>query len=162
MALTSIEAGSEVREGNGANSISDGVTAQSRAQYGRVVWGAAQQVAEVCDLRRHETFVDIGSGVGNTVMQMACTIGCDSRGIELMERRVDTGHLFWDNIKTVISEREGGPVARGDCDDCRRERRISASAIFPALICAAVPPRQTLAIPLASSTSRMLAPDRRI
>jgi precorrin-6B methylase 2 len=36
----------------------------------------------VLRLERHEVFLDVGHGAGNTCLQAAYTIGCEARGIE--------------------------------------------------------------------------------
>jgi hypothetical protein len=56
---------------------------QRAAQYGRILWGAFVKVARALDLQPHDTYLDVGSGVGNTVLQAAYEFACHSRGIEV-------------------------------------------------------------------------------
>jgi len=82
-----IEKGRLVRGANSRILKQDG-TNQLRAQYGRILPDATNLLFEkILNLRREETFVDIGHGIGNTVLQAAHTIGCEARGIELVRDR---------------------------------------------------------------------------
>ncbi|GMH69053.1 hypothetical protein TL16_g05069 [Triparma laevis f. inornata] len=129
VAMTDIEAGGLVRTGNAAGSVS-GVT-QDRAQYGRLFFGATQKIAELTDLKASEIFVDVGSGVGNAPMQMACTVGCESRGIELMPDRHIVGHGYmWPAIEQAISERDGAPPRVGEVDLRQADLADAAVADF--------------------------------
>lgn len=109
--IEEIEEGSLVRAGNNALK---GSSKQSRAQYGRLMFGATQRVAEITSLKRSDIFLDIGSGVGNAVMQMACTVGCESRGIEIMHSRHLVADSMWASLRDALSRRTA-PVAIGDC-----------------------------------------------
>ena len=61
--LEEIEDGSGVRAGNGAGSVkADG---QGTAQYGRILTGATEDVANELGITDKDTALDIGSGVGN-------------------------------------------------------------------------------------------------
>jgi len=44
---------------------------------------------EIGGLQRGHSFVDIGHGLGNLPLQAAYTIGCESRGLELVGDRCD-------------------------------------------------------------------------
>ncbi|KAK7233113.1 glucose transporter [Aureococcus anophagefferens] len=113
VAMTDIEAGTLVRTGNAAGSVS-GAT-QDKAQYGRLFFGATRTVAELTNLKASEVFVDIGCGVGNATMQMACTVGCEARGIELMPDRHIVGHEhMWPALQHAIGERDGPPPKVGE------------------------------------------------
>lgn len=39
------------------------------------------------ELKSTDVFIDIGHGIGSVVLQAAFTRGCDSRGIELKQKR---------------------------------------------------------------------------
>ena len=76
-ALEDIEEGSGVRAGNGPGSVrADG---QGQAQYGRILTGASDDVANELGITDKDTALDIGSGVGNWPLQMAATRGCHAR-----------------------------------------------------------------------------------
>ncbi|KAJ8613655.1 hypothetical protein CTAYLR_003140 [Chrysophaeum taylorii] len=108
-ATSVMEKSSLVKEGNARVSS----RSQEKAQYGRLLFGATQKVIEILDIKRDETFVDIGSGIGNVVMQVACTVGCASRGLELMPDRVFVGSRILTDLEYLVSERGWG---MGDCD----------------------------------------------
>lgn len=109
--IEEIEEGSLVRAGN---NVLKGSSQQSRAQYGRFMFGAMQRVAEIASLKRSDVFLDIGSGVGNAVMQIACTVGCESWGIEIMHSRHIVADAMWASLRHALSRRTP-PVAIGDC-----------------------------------------------
>ncbi|KAJ3967774.1 histone methylation DOT1 [Lentinula raphanica] len=50
-------------------------------------------------LERHSTFVDLGSGIGNAVVQAAFMIGCFSYGIEIREELADLAQIFVKEFK---------------------------------------------------------------
>jgi len=82
-----IEEGRLVRGANSKILKRDG-TNQLKAQYGRILPNATNLLFEkIFNLQREETFVDIGHGIGNTVLQAAYTIGCEARGVEVISDR---------------------------------------------------------------------------
>jgi cyclopropane fatty-acyl-phospholipid synthase-like methyltransferase len=50
-----------------------------------------QRIFQLLDLQRDDIFLDIGSGIANTVLQAAFTVGCVSRGIEVVKDRHNIG-----------------------------------------------------------------------
>eukprot|EP00523_Entomoneis_sp_CCMP467_P006756 CAMPEP_0168720774 /NCGR_PEP_ID=MMETSP0724-20121128/1739_1 /TAXON_ID=265536 /ORGANISM="Amphiprora sp., Strain CCMP467" /LENGTH=566 /DNA_ID=CAMNT_0008767393 /DNA_START=1343 /DNA_END=3040 /DNA_ORIENTATION=+ len=63
-------------------------TGQTRAQYGRILPEATDNLLrEHLRLSRSDIFIDVGHGIGNTVLQAAYTIGCEARGIEVTSDR---------------------------------------------------------------------------
>lgn len=42
---------------------------------------------DIMGLQPDSTFVDLGHGIGNTCLQASYTIGCDSKGVELVDAR---------------------------------------------------------------------------
>jgi len=63
-------------------------TEQQTAQYGRILPGATDHLLRnILQVKMDEIFVDIGHGLGNTVLQASYTIGCKSRGIEVCKDR---------------------------------------------------------------------------
>jgi hypothetical protein len=63
------------------------VKTQTRAQYGRTSSSFVNQIVGLLDLKPSDKFVDIGSGIGTVVFQVAGTIGCDTSGIEICAGR---------------------------------------------------------------------------
>lgn len=49
-------------------------------------------------------FVDLGHGIGNTVLQAALTVGCDARGIEIVPERCRVAEQFHKLIFEYIEE----------------------------------------------------------
>ena len=135
-----VEKGGLVREGNNALSSaasSSGPShggsgrepsqtrhAQTRAQYGRIMFGATDDIRALTRLRRDEIFADIGHGIGNTVMQMACTVGCASRGVELMSSRAGVA------TRPTSPPRHGGFLRVCGFCSCQKPSRISRQSLF--------------------------------
>jgi hypothetical protein len=85
--LLDLEDSSLVRSANSKISKEE-TSYQERAQYGRLLEAACDDLLrKILCIQPNETFVDIGHGIGTLVLQAAYTIGCDARGIELVEDR---------------------------------------------------------------------------
>lgn len=68
---------------------------QGQAQYGRILPKAMQKVFhDVMGLQPDSIFVDLGHGIGNTCLQAAFTVGCHSKGIELVDARYFASEAF--------------------------------------------------------------------
>jgi hypothetical protein len=68
---------------------------------------ATQKIFDLTNLKRSDVFIDIGHGIGNAVIQAAVTVGCKSRGIELIEERYKVSCDFRDKFLEFINlERE--------------------------------------------------------
>ncbi|KAK5167464.1 Nucleosomal histone H3-Lys79 methylase [Saxophila tyrrhenica] len=61
--------------------------------YGELLPRFCSTIFAKTNLNKSHTFVDIGSGVGNVVLQAALEVGCDSWGIEMMPNPCDLGEL---------------------------------------------------------------------
>ena len=61
--------------------------------YGELLYDFVSDIFEATGLRADQTFVDLGSGVGNVVLQAALEIGCDSWGCEMMKNPCDLADL---------------------------------------------------------------------
>lgn len=64
-------------------------SAQDKAQYGRIFCDATQDLFEQ-HLKldpNHDVYLDVGHGIGNTVLQAAYVCQCEARGIEVVEDR---------------------------------------------------------------------------
>jgi len=81
--IEEIEKSSFVKDGN--NDV--GTAEQSRAMYGRIKIDATKKIFDLMELKSTDVFIDIGHGIGSVVLQAAFTRGCDSRGIELKQKR---------------------------------------------------------------------------
>jgi hypothetical protein len=79
-----IEGTKVFRAANGkiCKSDSDG---QLKAQYGRLLLDATSTMLSILEVTRHDVFLDIGHGIGNTCLYASYCIGCESRGIEVVK-----------------------------------------------------------------------------
>ena len=63
--------------------------------YGGVKESLVELIVERTRLGRHSSFLDIGSGIGQTCIQVAATVCCDAvRGIEIDRARYDSSILL--------------------------------------------------------------------
>jgi len=81
-----------------ANNNLPGLPNQLRAQYGRITFSAMKKLFELTRLLPEEIFLDIGHGIGNAPLQAGLTIGCESRGIEVVSERCDISKRFQDAV----------------------------------------------------------------
>jgi hypothetical protein len=101
-----IENGRRIRAAN-ASMVSEDTTGQRKAQYGRILPDATHRMLlDVLQVRAEDVFVDIGHGIGNTVLQAAYTIGCESRGIEVVKDRDWVSREFAAKLQTILNERK--------------------------------------------------------
>ncbi|GMH84239.1 hypothetical protein TrST_g692 [Triparma strigata] len=87
---TIVESTSLIRGANGRQK--EGAAGLVKNQYGRVKDEALLEILKFCginEIRNDQIFLDIGSGIGNAVYQMALMYGCESRGIEINKDRHD-------------------------------------------------------------------------
>ncbi|KAF4553838.1 Histone-lysine N-methyltransferase-like protein 7 [Elsinoe fawcettii] len=61
--------------------------------YGELLYALCSEMFKETGLRSDQVFVDLGSGVGNVVLQAALEIGCESWGCEIMKNPCDLGDL---------------------------------------------------------------------
>jgi hypothetical protein len=89
-------------------------TVQKKAQYGRLSFQATRVLfTQVASLKYFHLFLDIGHGVGNTVLQAAYTVGCESLGIELVNLRAERADVYADKCReynTLIHQQRDGKV----------------------------------------------------
>jgi hypothetical protein len=101
------------RRANSALSKEDTST-QEKAQYGRLMFKATSVIFErIMGLKYFHTFLDIGHGVGNTVLQAAYTVGCESRGIEVVEIRNNRAIAYQQKLAEVddlLNKKRDGKV----------------------------------------------------
>ena len=90
-----------VRGANSTVSRSDSKT-QARAQYGRILFDATERLfRNVLELNRDDVFLDVGHGVGNTVLQAAFVHQCEARGIEVIADRNALAVSFEDSLEKL-------------------------------------------------------------
>lgn len=61
--------------------------------YGELLPRFCKTIFDKVNLSQSNVFVDLGSGVGNVVLQAALQVGCDSWGIEMMKNPCDLAEL---------------------------------------------------------------------
>jgi hypothetical protein len=66
-------------------------------------------MTEILELSKEDVFLDIGHGIGNTCIQAAFTVGCESRGIEVVYDRNSVAEVFRDNLD---SQNKDNPNSR--------------------------------------------------
>ncbi len=112
-----IEDGSLVRAANSRMDVHDSVL-QEKAQYGRLLPAATDRIfREVLQLDQNDIFIDIGHGIGNALLQAAYTMGCESRGIEVVDSRNFLAMRFSQNLneqrKLLHEGRDGRTIDVG-------------------------------------------------
>ncbi|KAI9142786.1 histone-lysine N-methyltransferase [Paraphysoderma sedebokerense] len=63
----------------------------SNEVYGEVNPIFVKELVEKTGITRDSVFVDLGSGIGNVVLQVAAQTGCEAHGIEIMEKPAQLG-----------------------------------------------------------------------
>lgn len=61
--------------------------------YGELLPRFISTIFKETGLKSHHVFVDLGSGVGNVVLQAALEVGCESWGCEMMQNACDLAEL---------------------------------------------------------------------
>ncbi|KAJ3767160.1 histone methylation protein DOT1-domain-containing protein [Lentinula raphanica] len=67
--------------------------------YGELLSPMLEFIFAGTRLAKHSTFVDLGSGIGNTLVEAAFKIGCFAYGIEIRKEVADLGQLFIQEFK---------------------------------------------------------------
>ena len=96
-----IENGQLVKEGNGGDGAAGN---QTRAQYGRYVMEGFEDLLQrlAAGGKRLGAFVDIGHGIGTTVMHAGLTRRVVARGIEIMEKRHHVAEQLLEGLKADL------------------------------------------------------------
>ncbi|BCS19239.1 histone methyltransferase DOT1 [Aspergillus puulaauensis] len=68
--------------------------------YGELLPRFISSIFKETGLKSNHVFVDLGSGVGNVVLQAALEIGCESWGCEMMQNACDLAELQQSEFKT--------------------------------------------------------------
>lgn len=85
--IEDVEHGSLVKGSNNKTS-KENTTTQDKAMYGRTCHTLAEYLfTEIFRLKYFHVFVDIGHGIGTLCLHASMTRGCESRGIELCDKR---------------------------------------------------------------------------
>ena len=89
-------------------------SSQPNAQYGRLYFPAMKKIIEFTNLSSDDIFIDIGHGIGNATLQCAFTVGCESRGVEIVPERCRIAEQFFDILSDcvdMVSREESGRVS---------------------------------------------------
>jgi hypothetical protein len=76
-----------------------------------VIFCSSQLVFKLLNLTVADVFADWGSGIGNTLFQAAFTVGCETKGIEVVKARNDFAKEFYDELKRLREELSKGDGA---------------------------------------------------
>ena len=99
--LDHLERGGWVRGAHSTVLTTDSKT-QAKAQYGRILGEATERLfGQVLKLTSDDVFLDVGHGVGNTVLQAAFVHQCEARGIEVIADRNALAVSFEDSLKQM-------------------------------------------------------------
>ena len=98
----------ETFEGKGGGTrgatVFDEKDSSIRFQYGGMNENFIQEMCERSCMGKDDVFVDIGSGIGQIVIQVAATMGCKSVGYEVVEQRHNHGLRLKDTFVQVLRE----------------------------------------------------------
>ena len=97
-----------IRSGNG---ISGG----GRCMYGRAKPMLVEDVAAWCHLGQRDLFVDVGSGMGQVVFQVATTVGCRAVGVEVLAARHSAALQLLEYVEACLEDRGFRSIA-GTCE----------------------------------------------
>jgi len=86
---------------------------QRSLQYGELTPKAVQYIVNVSDLTERGAFVDIGSGLGQIVLQIAYMVGCESYGVEIREDLYQMGVILKEKFSEIM-DRERHKVSISD------------------------------------------------
>lgn len=76
------------------------------AMYGRARASFVERAIDAMKITKRDSFFDIGSGVGSVVMQVAATVGCPSRGVELIVARHEIAVRMLQLLRNELRPRE--------------------------------------------------------
>lgn len=82
--------------------------------------------------RRNTEFWDLGSGIGNVVIQVALQVGCPSYGVEIQRHNHEVATELWQGVRRRMrADADADPVARFICASLTSpavEARMAAAA----------------------------------
>ena len=83
------------------------VVLRSSSTYGEITVKGFRSLAGRIGLRQADAFLDLGSGVGRTVVQAALEFGCrEARGVEMSSSRHERAQRALDALPQKLGERE--------------------------------------------------------
>ncbi|KAH9487179.1 Histone-lysine N-methyltransferase, H3 lysine-79 specific [Psilocybe cubensis] len=104
----------------------------SSTVYGELMPSLAQEMIRITELKEDSLFLDLGSGVGNVVVQASLQTGCTSYGIELMPHPARVARDVVDQMKVrcrmwgvVVGEME---LEEGNMLESKRVDELIAKA----------------------------------
>jgi len=80
---------------------------QVNGMFGCVQAPFIEQMIEVLNITAQDNFIDVGSGIGQTVAQVAATVGCQSTGIEIDDDRANLADCLFRIFAGHIGELYG-------------------------------------------------------
>ena len=63
-------------------------------------------VFQLLRLERQDIFLDVGHGIGNACLQAAYTVGCEARGIEVVQDRFNAGLQFLEGLEELARQQD--------------------------------------------------------
>eukprot|EP00158_Paraphelidium_tribonemae_P006949 Partr_v1_DN28048_c3_g1_i2_m56702 putative Histone methyltransferase that specifically methylates histone H3 to form H3K79me. This methylation is required for telomere silencing and for the pachytene checkpoint during the meiotic cell cycle by allowing the recruitment of RAD9 to double strand breaks. Nucleosomes are preferred as substrate compared to free histones (By similarity) len=117
--------------------IPDPETLQSYKGFSREVYGETRpstitDLIRITNIKQQHTFLDLGSGIGNVVLQIHAQTGCKAYGIELLEIPANYAKLQLNEFKARLGMygREAGEVVvwKGDFTNNDRVHAIISIA----------------------------------
>lgn len=100
--------------------------------YGEFSWSFVSYLLSEYGITETSSFVDLGSGVGNVVLQAYLEKGCQATGCELEEPRHRAAQCLLDTIKQKLTGlARGDPLTRlGTPKQCERKVTLQYGDIF--------------------------------
>jgi SAM-dependent methyltransferase len=74
------------------------------AMYGGMTEPFTERLVQRMRLVRNQTFLDIGSGIGQVVLQVAATVGCKAIGIEISALRHRAAKSLVEHFDAVLEK----------------------------------------------------------
>jgi len=123
---------SKLRQGSNEISKTTSNTTQFRAQYGRANPTLIQTVICAARITDTDSFLDIGSGIGQVCLQVAATVGCPAVGVELLEIRHRMGLVLQKTHEDHNHLLLCGPVKliHGDFTDPKFKNIVVAATVL--------------------------------
>lgn len=90
-----------------------------RLMYGAIRAPLIHEMLCFAHMTKEDRFIDIGSGLGTVVLQMAAVAGCQATGIELDECRYSLSTVLRDELFNTLEELQC-PKVPGFIDDLKR------------------------------------------
>jgi [histone H3]-lysine79 N-trimethyltransferase len=72
--------------------------------YGGMTESFTERLIQRMRLMKNQTFLDIGSGIGQVVLQVAATVGCKAIGIEISTLRHKAAKSLVEHFDAVLDK----------------------------------------------------------